>query len=227
MLNALMVQVSPQVSRRCRPGLKQRRASSSLKSESCCLLLLPDSFLGSIPSPLRWALKALTPNWGQDMRRGYGTSAVMDGPRGCDHLLHLPLKVQLQVDLWKSGGSVGVAAAQSYERPRHVSAHSALSLPFLIYRWGRFYRYTLFLQFLIKRKYRRLPDLLIEALWKDWWRVCCWRRRLGAEPGANADHCRLFFHTPVTLLYNLTDRSCDTALLLRSACQILLLQMLF
>lgn len=47
--------------------LKQRFVSSALKSGARCLLTLPDLLLRSIPSPLRWAFNARSPNWGQDM----------------------------------------------------------------------------------------------------------------------------------------------------------------
>lgn len=102
---------------------------------------------------------------------GYGTSAVMNCLRGCDHLLHLPLKFIFKLTCEKAeffsrhSGELWTTAPIRGRRGC-FSAYSTLSLffeAFLIYRWGLFYCYTLFLQFLIKRKYRCLPDLLIEG----------------------------------------------------------------
>lgn len=134
---------------------------------------------------------------------GYGTSAVMNCLRGCDHLLHLPLKFIFKLTCEKAqreflsrcGGELWATVAIRGRRGR-FPAHSTLSLPFQIYRAGRFYCYTLFLQFLIKRKYRCLPDLLIDGPKRNLRSVYCLQRMPSTT--SHPSPCWLFVHALVT-----------------------------
>lgn len=99
---------------------------------------------------------------------GYGTSAVMNCLRGSDHLLHLALKFIFKLTCEKEQGVLKSPPSRVMGDCAHRWAAGPLLCPqqafssFQIYRWELFYCYTLFLQFLIKRKYWCLPDLLIE-----------------------------------------------------------------
>lgn len=90
---------------------------------------------------------------------GYGASAVMNCLRCCDHLLHLPLKLIFKLTCEKARRVFAPPPSRVVSDCPRTWAAGPLPLPlsllfeaFQIYRWGLFYRYTLFLQFLIKEE---------------------------------------------------------------------------
>lgn len=172
MRDLLTVQISTQVSR-CEPPWAKIEMCLLILEVWILLFIAAARFLPQIDTiSSQMGLQSADSKLRSGYVVGYGTSAVMNCLRGRDHLLHLPLKFIFEVTCEKAQ-SFWVATVESYgatvpirRRRRRFSAYSTLSLffeAFLIYRWGLFYCYTLFLQFLIKRKYRCLPDLLIEG----------------------------------------------------------------
>lgn len=167
MQNRLIVQISAQVSR-CEPPWAKIEMCLLILEVWILLFIAAARFLPQIDTiSSQMVFQSADSKLRSGYVEGYGTSAVMNCPRACDHLLHLPLKFIFKLTCEKAQRVFKLPLSRVMSDCAHTWAAglllSTLSLPFQIYRRGRFYCYTLFLQFLIKRKYRCLPDLLIEG----------------------------------------------------------------
>lgn len=127
MQDLLTVQISTQVSR-CEPPWAKIEMCLLILEVWILLFIAAARFLPQIDTiSSQMGLQSADSKLRSGYVVGYGTSAVMNCLRGCDHLLHLPLKFIFELTCEKAQ-SFWVATVESYERLRPYVGGGAASL---------------------------------------------------------------------------------------------------